>query len=490
MESITRIIDNNFIGLLNHNSTSYKQLYNYLSTLIASDVYNFENNSIFISSENEYDALENATSIMHCLIDLKIIEDYSYSYSTNKPCIINIYNHDITWYDIKNYIENCKLIIVCGNNPTITNLKNHSNNEFNNIFSLIFHTIDCTMNDIVNGIKYYLNSLNQYKYIIDNTLFEELSAYISTTYEISNLKNKSYLLDLINNLKETSTIVNNRNLLTSNNLRFYPKRQNTNDIINNIKRTFCYSSCIDDFINYANIANEIQKLSLLNEPANFDAIIKSSNFDNIKTFAKLYADLLHSSSFSILPSNNVRFIEVNQLLRNSIDIENSHGLFVIIQPDNILTIEELTKINNIILNYKKVYHNRIVWLLAALSLDEYAKNNIRTISSNLYKIFDLDEKNELSIKLFYDNYTENKHIKIDIKEYPRIYNSLSLSHNAKEAEVFFDRIVTYYINHEKDKIILNYSKIPNPHKAINLYHLKRRNKQKYTPKPKVIIKRR
>lgn len=456
------IIRQTYNGYLNNEAIEQK-IEEYLNILKNNEINKELNNThLIVATENKEQALDFANNTAKFLCS-QIIEYSFKKYDLNENnisdlpkvleniVVVNNFDEYIKWEDIKNLISSTdKIIILC---TTLSN-ENRYKEDKRDFYELFVKQIELepySIDDICSASKIFFEGLKRSGKILsyDESFFLALDEYIRTVYPRAILQGRAFVEDLETRIIRRAYETNTPLELSDKTIPYYFKQEGTDEILNNIKEYFCFSSDIDAILkNVSDCAKLKHARGFTEYKPTLNLNLSGYSFEYVERFANIYARLLNSDKYNLIHSKNVTIMNLYDVMREKDNFNNKHGLILLKDFD---LVKDFLNANEVVAQLIEIINNQsndLAWILYGHHKFEEMLNieNVTKLNSIFDCEYSLDECDDNSskeyIKLCFKNITfDNKPILVPSSLDEGLVGNVKKSQNQKEAK----KIIEEYI---------------------------------------------
>ena len=456
------IIRQTYNGYLN-NEAIEQEIEQYLNILKNNKINKELNNThLIIAAENKEQALDFANNTAKFLCS-QIIEYSFKKYDLNENnisdlpkvleniVVVNNFDEYIKWEDIKNLISSTdKIIILC---TTLSN-ENRYKEDKRDFYELFVKQIELepySIDDICSASKIFFEGLKRSGKILsyDESFFLALDEYIRTVYPRAILQGRAFVGDLETRIIRRAYETNTPLELSDKTIPYYFKQEGTDEILNNIKEYFCFSSDIDAILkNVSDCAKLKHARGFTEYKPTLNLNLSGYSFEYVERFANIYARLLNSDKYNLIHSKNVTIMNLYDVMREKDNFNNKHGLILLKDFD---LVKDFLNANEVVAQLIEIINNQsndLAWILYGHHKFEEMLNieNVTKLNSIFDCEYSLDECDDNSskeyIKLCFKNITfDSKPILVPSTLDEGLVENVKKSQNQKEAK----KIIEEYI---------------------------------------------
>lgn len=372
--------------------------------------------------------------------------------------VINNFDENIKWTDLLANIDSIdKVIILCTTPATCDRYKETDTiNKFYDIFSKQVELKTYTVSEICNASIVFFEQLksNGTYSTIDDSFYPALEKYIKTIYGRAVLQGKAFVEDLESRITKRSYEVNTPLELSENTIPEYQEQESTEETERNIKEYFCFSSDIKLILENANACVTLKDAKNFTEyKPTINLNISGYSFEQVETFANIYARLLNSDKYNLIPAKDLMVMNLFDVMREKDNFQNKNGLILL---KDFELLKDFDNANDVVEQLIEIINNSkgIAWILYGHHKFEELMNanNVTKLKEIFNKEYSLDSHDKDSSENYIKYCYATKQItdiplKVPKKLNEELVDSVLKANNQKEATLIIEE---YIVSHLKE----------------------------------------
>lgn len=405
--------------------------------------------NLIIASDTRDRAINFAHDTFQALSKMKLCTSYKI-FSANEMhetqddlLIIDGFNANIKWNDIKNKLNDINQIVIFCTDKNSQNIYLKNISEYYALFSSQIILDQFNVEEIKSGAYFYFKKLESTKEInIDESFFPALYEYIDTVYPRANLKGEEFVYDLKERFLRESYATDHPRKFTADTIPYYFKKENSDSVKKVIREDFCFSSCINKILEDIDNENKAKSLKLSSYKPTFNINLFSEVESITEMFARQYGALLNSAELNVISAKDVITMNPYEFMLERNNIANKHGIILLRDFNRLIETENADEVIQYVINAIDNGNDDLVWILSGdTKFFQYFNDDNRAKLEFLFrKSYSLDE---------HDENTSTKYIET-------IYRRNGLEISNENLNVLKKQVITSKNLQEANKIVESY----------------------------------